>query len=624
MKRDAKPIASLALAALGVVYGDIGTSPLYALRECFSGSHSVPPTPENVLGVVSLIFYALLSLISIKYLAVVMRADNRGEGGILALMALLQTRLPREPRARWSAVSALALFATGLLFGDGVITPAISVLSAVEGLEVATPALEAVVVPLTVVILVGLFLLQRRGTGGVGAIFGPVMLVWFVTIGIVGLLGVLARPEILAALDPRHAVEFFRTNRSSGFLVLGAVFLVVTGGEALYASMGHFGPQPIRVAWFGLVLPALLLNYFGQGGLLLANPGAAVSPFYLLVPSWGVYPLTFLASAATIIASQALISGVFSLSRQAIQLGYLPRLSIEHTSRRQAGQIYVPAVNWTLMLTTAAVVVGFGSSSDLAAAYGLAVSTDMVITTVLLAVVVMKLWRWPLPAAVLILGFFLVTDTSFFVANLIKVPQGGWFPLLAAVVLFTLMTTWKRGRELLNRRLRERTLPLELLLADIEAEPPIRVPGTAVFMTANRGATPPALVHNLAHNKVLHRQVILLTVQTEDVPFVPASERVEVEELGKGFYWVVGHYGFMQHPDVPDLLERVRSHGLEVSLEATTFFLGRETLVSTPRPGMARWREKLFAFLSRNAQRPAAFFRIPPEQVFEVGVQVEL
>jgi KUP system potassium uptake protein len=484
--------------------------------------------------------------------------------------------------------------------------------------------LKPYVIPVTVTILVALFLFQRRGTSHVGAVFGPVTLVWFVVIAGLGLVGIAREPAVLRALAPSHGVRFFVTHGWYGVLVLGTVFLVVTGGEALYADIGHFGRRPIRTAWFTVVLPSLLLSYFGQGALLLSNPAASENPFYRLAPAWALYPLILLATAATIIASQAVISGAFSVMRQAVQLGYSPRMIIAHTSPEEVGQVYVPAVNWTLMLAAIALVVGFGSSSNLAAAYGVAVSSDMVITTALLAIVTRKLWRWSWPAVTLVAIPFLSVDLAFFSGNIVKLPQGGWFPVIVGVTVFTLMATWQRGRQILYSRLRERAVPLEILLGDIEAEPPQRVPGTAVFMTPNVGATPPALVHNLAHNKVLHEQVIFLSVLTEEVPTVPPPERVRVKGLGHGFYWVTARYGFMQDPSVPDILQRAKGLGVESRLEATTFFLGRETLLATERPGMARWREKLFSFMSRNAQRATAFFKIPPDQVFEVGVQVEM
>jgi len=614
----------LSLTALGVVYGDIGTSPLYALRECFHGPHAIAATPANVLGVLSLIFWSLAFVISLKYLAVVLRADNRGEGGILALMALIQRgRVVRGTRSRW-LVPMLGLFGAALLYGDGAITPAISVLSATEGLQVATPVFEPYVLPLTVLILVALFFIQQRGTARVGAVFGPVMVVWFFVLAGLGLAHISNAPGVLVAISPSHAAEFFARNRDRGFLVLGSVFLVVTGGEALYADMGHFGRRPIRLAWFGFVLPALLLNYFGQGALLLSAPQAAVNPFYRMAPGWALYPLIVLATAATIIASQAVISGAFSLARQAVQLGFSPRIQVEHTSSAEIGQIYVPTVNWALMLCTVGLVLGFRSSSAMAGAYGVAVTSTMVITTVLLYILSREVWGWGRPWAVTLTTFFLTFDLAFFGANALKIPQGGWVPLMIAGGALLLMSTWKRGREILVQRLREKSVPFDLLLGDLIAEPPIRVPGSAVFLTGAPDGTPPALVHNLAHNKVLHDQVVLLTMVTDEIPHVPTRERVQVASLGHGFYRVTARYGFMQDPDVLEVLADCRAAGLNLRLAATTFFLGRETLIPTDRPGMARWRANIFSFMSRNALRATAFFRLPPDQVFEVGAQVEL
>ncbi len=615
---------TLSLTALGVVYGDIGTSPLYAVRESFYGPHAIPLTPGNVLGVLSLIVWSLIIVVTIKYHIVIIRADNKGEGGMLALMALVQHGRQGRGVPHSRVFIALGIFGTALMYADGALTPAISVLSAVEGLEIATPAFANWVIPLTLVILVGLFFFQHRGTARVGAVFGPVMVIWFATLALLGLNEIVRQPAVLAAVLPQHAVRFFADDLGRGFLVLGAVYLVVTGGEALYADLGHFGHRAIQMAWFSTALPALLLNYFGQGALLLRNPAAAVNPFYNLAPAWALYPLIFLATAATIIASQAVISGAFSLTRQAVQLGYSPRVQIEHTSSREAGQIYVAAINWTLMFATAGLVLGFRTSSNIAGAYGVALSTVMLITTLMFFVVCREVWGWSVARAGLVVGLFLVMDVAFVGANALKIPHGGWFPLVAGAVVFTLLTTWKRGRELLFARLRERAVPMDILLADIEADPPQRVPGTAVFMTPNAGATPPALVHNLAHNKVLHEHVIFLTVLTQEVPIVDPRDRVEVQRLGHGFYWVTARYGFMQDPSVPDILERARGQGVDARIEATTFFLGRETLLATERPGMARWRERLFSFMSRNAQRATTFFKIPPEQVFEVGVQVEM
>ncbi len=617
-------LLALSVGALGVVYGDIGTSPLYALRQAFHGEHAMPVTAVNVLGVLSLIFWALIVIVSIKYLVFVMRADNKGEGGILALMAMVQSGRRTGGLSPRHVVLTIGIFGAALMYGDSVITPAISVLSAVEGLGVAAPALEGWVIPLAIVILFGLFYIQSRGTARVGAVFGPIMIVWFATIAVLGLTEILTRPSVLAAVLPSYAVRFFLENHSAGVLVLGAVFLAVTGGEALYADMGHFGVRPIRVVWFAFVVPSLLLNYFGQGALLLNDPASAVSPFFHLAPAWLLYPLIILATVAAIIASQAVISGAFSLTRQAIQLGYSPRMQIEHTSSREMGQIYVKTVNVALAIVTVLLVLGFRSSSRLASAYGVAVAGEMVLTTLLLYLLMREGWRWSLPRAVALCGVFLVVDIVFFAANALKIPHGGWAPLAIALSLYLLMTTWKRGREILSKRMMEKTVPLKLLLADLAAEPPVRVPGTAVFMYGSSDGTPPALVLNLTHNKVLHEKIVFLTVITEDVPHVGSEQLVTVKRSGKGFHSVVARYGFMQDPDIDEILEACKTNGLSIPLEGTTFFLGRETLIASDRPGMAMWRERLFSFMSRNALRATAFFKIPPNQVFEVGAYVEL
>jgi KUP system potassium uptake protein len=613
----------LALGALGVVYGDIGTSPLYAMRECFSGPHAVPPTPSNVLGVLSVIFWALIVVISIKYLGFVMRANNRGEGGILALMALIRPMRGRSRRGH-ELLLGLGLFGAALFYGDGMITPAISVLSAVEGLKMVTPLLEPYVVPCTVLLLVGLFWFQHRGTTRVGVIFGPVIAVWFLVLGVLGFTHIIQAPGVVAAINPLYAAHFFVENGWQGFLVLGAAFLVVTGGEALYADMGHFGLQPIRRTWFWCVLPALLLNYFGQGAVLLRDPAAAENLFYRTAPAWGVLPLVVLATLATIIASQAVISGAFSLTRQAVQLGYIPRLRIEHTSAREIGQIYLPGVNWLLMCTCIGLVIGFRSSSNLAAAYGIAVTTTMVITSLLLYVVARQLWGWRQYTAGLLIGCFLGIDLAFFGANILKIPHGGWFPLVVAAVVFTLMATWKQGRQLLARRLRESAQPIERFLRELSEQRPLHVPGTAVFMYGHLTGTPPALILNLKHNKVRHERVVLLTVITAEIPYVATSERLELATLSDGFFRLILHYGFMEDPHVPKALEQIKTHGLDLQLEEVTYFLGRETLFATDKPGMALWREKLFIVMSRNARSATDFFSLPPEQVMELATQVAL
>lgn len=615
-------LAALSLAALGVVFGDIGTSPLYSLSVCFDPDHGLSVTRVSVLGVLSLVFWALVLTISVKYLVFVLRADNRGEGGILALMAL--ALMERKGRgSRWLLV-VFGLFGAALLYGDGIITPAISVLSAVEGLNVATPALQHWVVPITVVLLVGLFLLQSRGTGGIGTIFGPVMFLWFLAIGGLGLRGILMEPSVLAAVNPVWAIRFFMVHQLTGFLVLGAVFLVQTGGEALYADMGHFGARPIRIVWFSLVLPALLLNYFGQGANLLLHPDAAAEPFYRLPPPWAVLPMVVLATAATIIASQAVISGSFSLTRQAIQLGYCPRLLIRHTSSREIGQIYLPAVNAALMVATILLVLAFKNSDSLAAAYGVAVTTTMVITTALFYFVATGRWGWKPWTAGLLCGLFLIVDLSFFGANVIKLEHGGWLPLAIGIVVYTLLSTWKKGRSILGSRLLETSLPTELFLQDVGRRPPIRVPGTAVYMTGSPKGVPPAMLHNLKHNHVLHEKVIFLTTITQEVPHVSRAKRLTVEDLGQGLFRFVANYGFMETPNVPRLLEGARRHGFDFDLMQTTFFLGRETLIPAKRSGMFQWREWLFAVLSRNAQSATSYFGLPANRVVELGTQIEI
>ena len=616
-------LAALTLGAIGVVYGDIGTSPLYAMRECFSGSHAVAPTPANVLGVISLIFWSLILIISIKYVTFVMRADNRGEGGILALLALVSRQLPHGTRQRTIAI-IIGIFGATLFYGDGMITPAISVLSAVEGLHMATPVLEAYVVPITVVILLGLFLVQVKGTAKVGALFGPIMVLWFATLAVLGVVNAARAPQVLTAFNPWYAIEFFTLNQWHGFLVLGAVFLVMTGGEALYADMGHFGKRPIQVAWFVLVFPAILLNYLGQGALLLSDPAAVQNPFYLLAPSWGLYPMVALATVATVIASQAVISGVFSLTRQAIQLGYCPRMNIVHTSEAEIGQIYIPAANWGLLVSVIGLVLAFHTSSNLAAAYGIAVVITMVVTTLLVLVVARTRWGWGWFRCSLVIAVFLVVEMAFLSANVLKIFQGGWFPLLIGGVLYTLMITWRQGRKLLAARLREDAMPMDMFVKRLTDRSILRVPGTAVFLTSNPDGVPNTLLHNLRHNKVLHERIVLLTLVTEEIPRVADRDRVEIHDLGHNFHRVIGRYGFAEDPKIPHILELCAREELEFNLMDTTFFLGRETLIPTPRPGMALWREALFVAMSRNASRAMDFFRIPHSRVVELGTRVEL
>jgi KUP system potassium uptake protein len=614
-------LASLALASLGVVFGDIGTSPLYALRECLHHSHGVSTSHANVYGIVSLVFWALTIVISLKYVAYVLRADNAGEGGVLALTALATSGKGLRPGAHKLALM-VGLFGASLLFGDGIITPAISVLSAVEGLGVATPAFKPAILPIASVILFLVFSAQRHGTGRVGAIFGPVMLLWFATLAVLGIYNIALHPGIVAAINPVHAVEFFIRNGKLGFLVLGSVFLVVTGGEALYADMGHFGAKPIRAAWFAVALPGLLLNYFGQGALLLDRPEAIVSPFYNMAPSWGLYPLVIMSTCATIIASQALISGAFSVTRQALMLGFLPRVRILHTSDDQIGQIYVPIVNWLLMIAAIGAVWGFASSSGLAAAYGVAVTLDMAITTLLAYVVARTHWKWGAGPALLVTIPLLCLELVFLSSNLTKIAHGGWFPLAVGAIMFTVFTTWRRGRQLLFDKVKERTVPLEDFFELMIVERPARVPGTAVYLTGNDTGTPPALLQGFLHMRAVHARVLLLTIITEKIARIPQSERVRIEELPNGFWRAVAHYGFMETPNVPELLEHAKFSSY--SLEYTTFFLGRETVLPTQHPGMALWRERLFAFLTRNAQPATAFFGIPPSRVMEIGSQIEI
>lgn len=617
-------LAVLSLAALGVVYGDIGTSPLYAIRECFHGPHAIAATPGNILGVLSLIFWSLIVVISIKYLGFVLRADNHGEGGILSLAALATPIKPSGKTEKWFLI-ALGIFGAALLYGDGVLTPAISILGAMEGLSVAAPAMTPFVVPITIAIIVGLFLFQSRGTAGVGKVFGPVTLVWFAVLGALGIGQIIHFPYVLTAINPLFAVDFFAANGWHGFIILGSVFLVVTGGEALYADMGHFGRRPIRLAWFLVALPALLLNYFGQGALLLEDPSMAENPFYRLAPSWALYPMIFLATSAAVIASQAIISGAFSLTMQAVQLGFLPRVKIQHTSSREFGQIYLPGVNWALMVGCIAIVIGFGTSSRLASAYGIAVTSTMVITTILFFFVARERWKWGLlPTAALCAGF-LVIDLAFFGANIIKVLDGGWFPLGLAALIFTVMVTWKKGRSILQRRVAEETEPLEEFLEKLEREKPIRVPGLAVFMNGNASRTPPAMLHNLEHNKVLHEQILFVTVKTRPIPYVREDEREKLERLGNGFWRVKIYYGYMEDPNIPRELEKLSRPGLILRRNDITYFLGRETIIPTRKyPGMARWRERLFGLLTKNARSATAYFGIPPDRVVELGEQVEI
>ncbi len=615
---------TLLVGALGVVYGDIGTSPLYALRECFTGSHGIPPSPENIFGVISLVFWALTLMVSVKYLSLVMRADNKGEGGVLALLSLAVTEREGQGRRSTRWLLLLGVFGAALLYGDGIITPAVTVLSAMEGLEVATPMFQPYVAPLAVVVLVVLFRVQRLGTGRVGRVFGPVMLAWFTALALLGVRGIWLAPQIVQALSPHHAGLFLWHNSRLAFVVLGAVFLVVTGAEALYADMGHFGASPIRRAWFAVVLPGLVLNYLGEGALLLVNPEAAHNPFFILAPSWAVLPLVGLATMAAVIASQALISGAYSLTMQAIQMGYLPRLHILHTSHSERGQIYMPQVNGFLMVACIGLVLGFQSSSRLAGAYGIAVSLTMLTTTCLFFAAARRLWHWPLAQAVPVCGFFMLLELAFAAANGLKLWQGGWFPLAVGLFIFALMTTWKKGREVLRAKLAESYLPFDLFLKELKNPGLLRVPGTAVFLSGNPTGTPIALLHSLRHFRALHERVVILTIITRDVPQVRPEERLRVELLRPDIYRVTGCYGFMEQPNIPVLLDACAAEGLKTEPLGTTFFLSRETIIPRKGPGMATWRRRLFAALSRNAQSAAAFFQLPPNRVVELGMQVEV
>ena len=624
-----KALAALAFAALGVVYGDIGTSPLYALKECFGGPHSLALTRDNLLGVLSLIFWSLNFLISFKYVVHMLRADNRGEGGILALLALLNPAGLVRGR-RWALISA-GLFGSALLYGDGIITPAISVIGAVEGLAVAAPGLERWVLPISIAIVVVLFSVQRRGTAMVGRVFGPVTTLWFLCIAALGVYGIAQAPEVLGAVNPWHVVGLVQREGSAAFFVLAAVVLVVTGGEALYADMGHFGKRPIRLAWFAIVLPALLLNSFGQGALLLRDPAAASNPFYTLVPSWALYPMIAIATSAAVVASQALISGAFSLTQQAVQLGYSPRVTIIHTSESERGQIYIPQVNWALMLACIALMLAFKNTSSLAGTYGVAVCGTMTFTTILFCAVARERWRWPWWKVGALGGLFLAVDVTFFAANIDKIPHGGWVPLLIAGLIFTLMATWKRGRIRLTSIIESSSLPMDLFLGDA-VKRCVRVPGTAVFMTSHAGGAPPVLLHHVKHNKVLHEQVILMSVRTRDIPYVPDDERMTFKELGEKFYELQAEYGFMESPNVPELLRGLQAHGVSVRPLETTYYLGRETLIVTPErkpraedapPPLSTWRKRLFVLMSRNAQSATAFFGLPPNRVVEMGAQIQ-
>jgi KUP system potassium uptake protein len=614
--------AALSLAALGVVFGDIGTSPVYTFRECFNPEHGLPLDAEHVLGVLSLIFWALIIVVTVKYVLLIMRADNQGEGGILALLALALDRAQGE-RSR-NLLVLLALGGAALFYGDSMITPAISVLSAVEGIGVATPTLNRFVLPVTIIVLVALFLFQKGGTGRVGRIFGPVMVLWFAVIAIIGVMQIADTPRVLEAVNPAHAAHIFIATPGAGFVVLGAVALAITGGEALYADMGHFGRFPIRLAWFAVVLPALALNYFGQGALILGDKTAIDNPFFRLAPAWGLFPLVLLSTAATVIASQAVISGAFSLSRQAIQLGLMPPLDIFQTSTRAHGQIYIAQINWLLLIAVVALVLGFQSSSALASAYGFAVTGTMAITTVLMTAVMRRVWRWQWPTIAVVLVPIMTVDLALFGANTLKIPSGGWFPLVIGLAVFTILTTWRSGRRLVRMRLESEAVPLASFIATCEQAPEARVSGTAVFLTNQTKDVPVTLLHNLKHNKVLHRTVLLVHVVTEHIPRVAGADRIQARELGSGFWQIEAHFGFAQTPNVPRELQRAKIPGLELDPSQISFFVGRANVKSSPRPGMAQWRERLYSALARVATRSPDFFRIPPDRVIELGTEVEI
>ena len=618
-----KQLAAIALAALGVVYGDIGTSPLYAMKEVFAGNHPIPVTEANIFGSLSLFFWALIIVVSVKYVSFIMRADNRGEGGIMALIALALHEAEHKPKHA-KAIMIVGILGAAMFYGDGMVTPAISVLSAVEGLEVGAPALHPFVIPITLVVLFLLFFVQKSGTAVVGAFFGPVMLIWFSVLAVLGVINIVEQPAILHALNPLYGIEFLLANKAMALLAMGNVVLAVTGAEALYADMGHFGRKPISRAWFAFVLPALVLNYFGQGALILGNPEAADNPFYRAAPDWALYPLIGLATVATVIASQAVISGAFSVTRQAMQLGFVPRMEVQHTSEKEQGQIYLPAVNWGLMVAVMILVLGFKSSNNLAAAYGIAVTGDMVITSILAAYVVAKVWRWGWFKAGLLFSCFLAVELIFLAANILKIPDGGWFPLVAGVGVFVLMTTWKRGRQLLAERLKGERLEMMMFLESLSASMPTRVEGTAVFLNADPKGVPHALLHNLMHNKVLHERVVLLSVQFYDVPYVPDIDRVEVRALRDNFWSVVIQYGFKDEPNIPQALELCAEAGLAFNALDTSYFIGRETLIPRLGSDMAFWREKLFVAMFRNASPATAFFKIPSNRVVELGTQVVL
>jgi KUP system potassium uptake protein len=622
-QQNNKKVVGLALAAIGIVYGDIGTSPLYSLKTVFDPAHGLALTPDNLIGVVSLIFWGLSVIVSLKYVTLVLRADNRGEGGIMALLALALAAVGDRKRLH-AALLLIGVFGASLFYGDSVITPAISVLSAIEGLEVATPALQPYVVPLTIVVLVCLYAVQRHGTAGIGRWFGPIMLLWFAALAVMGVLNIVRSPGILVALNPWHALRFFIDNRGIAFLALGAIVLAFTGAEALYADMGHFGRKPIRLAWFAVAFPALALNYLGQGGLLLARPEAIANPFYQQLGAWSVYPLVVLSTIATVIASQATISGTFSMTKEAIALGFLPRMRVVHTSEREIGQIYLPVINWLQLIAVLLAVVGFGSSDNLASAYGIAVTATMLATTILTYFVIRYRWRMNLLLCLAATGFFLAIDVAFFSANVLKLLHGGWFPLTLGVLLFTLMLTWRRGRQQVFDNLQKHAIPLDAFLESLFIAPPARVPGTAIFLRGESDGVPHAMLHNLSHNKVLHERIVFLTVHIGDEPRVEPQSRIRITGLGHGCHQLDVMFGFKDEPDIPEILALCASHGLSFDMMQTSFFIARQTVISTPGAGMAPWREHLFVAMQRNARDAADYYRIPTNRVIELGTQVEI
>lgn len=617
-----KRLIYLSLLAVGVVYGDIGTSPLYAIRECFSGLHSLPASSDNIYGVLSLVFWALILVVSVKYLAVILRADHDGEGGILALMELVK---PKKKGFKLTLISLLGIFGAALLYGDGLITPAISVLSAVEGLTIATPFFDPFILPITIGIILVLFIFQQKGTSLIGSIFGPIMILWFLTIALLGLMAIIKRPDILIAVNPVHAFEFFKANGIHGFLLLGVVVLVVTGGEALYADIGHFEKSPIRLGWYGFVLPCLLLNYFGQGALLLQHPELNENPFYLLAPSWALYPMVILASLATIIASQAIISGAFSLTYQAIQLGYLPRMVVKHTSGKERGQIFLPQINNLLMIGTIAVVLGFRSSGNLASAYGLAVTITMTITSLLAFIAMTRIWKWGLVLSIPVTVLFMTIDLSFLGSNIVKIMSGGWFPLAVATLGLIMMNTWKEGRRILAVQLSRISPPVSQTLEEFLSGHYPHIPGTAVYLVRNSNRTPPALMQNLKHNKVFHQQIIIMSIDIVQIPHVEAVNRINLEKLSEGFYRLNANYGFMDLIDITELMKHLKkTSSFKIDLGEITYILGRETLIPDAELGLNIWQDKLFSFMSRNAQRATSFYHVPRTQVFEIGTQVKI